>query len=101
MLDKRVRDFGCSPNEICCGVTTSYIIGCLNLNVRHTRWGWGFANNPQLLLVLYATLQGLSIEGIGEGVSKNEMVTPMGISLFKTYHLSFYYYYYYFHTMIH
>jgi hypothetical protein len=69
-----------------------------------------------LLLILYATVQGLchtptifpnfvtrlSIEGIGEGVSKNEMGTPMGISLFKTYHLSFYYYYYYyFHTMIH
>jgi len=29
-------DFGRSPNEICCGVTNSYIIGCVNLNVGHT-----------------------------------------------------------------
>jgi hypothetical protein len=42
----------------------------------------------------------LSIEGSGKGVSKNEMVTPMAISLFKTHHLSIFYYNY-FHTMIH
>jgi hypothetical protein len=55
--------------------------------MQDTRRVWGFANNPQSLLILYATLQGLyhtptmfpnfvtrlSIEGIGEGISKNEM----------------------------
>jgi hypothetical protein len=39
MLDKRVGDFGCSPNEICCGVTTSYIIGCLLTLICRTHTG--------------------------------------------------------------